>query len=182
MWGGLVEPIASLVPYMVAIGNHEEVHIFETCEPLLTLCQYYNATSFMHRFYMPGYENGGNTNLWYRYAYIPQRRAIANIYAVLTTDSCTGSSSQLKTLTPQALLSTNGLSRYILVSNECVSYVSQDLIAAQKNRANVNWIIFVTHRPMYCSDLDELNQHEVGADIRYIRTVRPPPLPPFFSS
>lgn len=112
----------------------------------------------------------------------PQRRAIANIYAVLTTDSCTGSSSQLKTLTPQALLSTNGLSRYILVSNECVSYVSQDLIAAQKNRANVNWIIFVTHRPMYCSDLDELNQHEVGADIRYIRTVRPPPLPPFFSS
>lgn len=26
MWGELVEPIASQVPYMVAIGNHEEVN------------------------------------------------------------------------------------------------------------------------------------------------------------
>ena len=39
----------------------------------------------------------------------------------------------------------------------------KDLIAANNNRGKVAWIIFVTHRPMYCSDTMEESQHIVGA-------------------
>jgi len=121
VWGGLVEPIASLVPYMVAIGNHEE---------------YYNATSFMHRFRMPGYDNGGNTNLWYSIDH-------GNVHWIFfsTQDTYTPGSPQYQ-------------------------WLQKDLIAANSNRQNVAWIILVTHRPMYCSDLDELDQHQVGAAIQ----------------
>jgi len=121
VWGSLVEPVASVVPYMVAIGNHEE---------------YYNATSFMHRFYMPGYENGGNTNLWYSIDH-------GNVHWIFfsTQDPFTPG-------TPQ------------------YQWLQMDLTAAQKNRENVAWIVLVTHRPMYCSDLEELDQHQVGAPIQ----------------
>jgi len=119
VWSNLVAPVASVVPYMVAIGNHED---------------YYNRTSFMHRFYMPN--NGGNENLWYSIDH-------GNVHWIFfsTQDDYTPG-------TPQ------------------YNWLQQDLIAANKNRENVGWIIFVTHRPMYCSDTDEESQHIPGASIQ----------------
>jgi len=121
VWGDLVEPVASLVPYMVAIGNHEE---------------YYNATSFMHRFYMPGSENGGNNNLWYSIDH-------GNVHWIFFSTQ-----NDFSPCSPQ------------------YQWLEKDLFAAQANRKNVPWIIFVTHRPMYCSDEDELDQHIPGAPIQ----------------
>jgi len=121
LWGKLVEPVAARTPYMVAIGNHEE---------------YYNATSFQHRFNMPGNETGGNGNLWYSFDQ-------GNVHWVFvsTQDNYNVGSPQYQ-------------------------WLAQDLAAAQSNRANVGWIVIVTHRPMYSSDTDEWSEHSVGGAIQ----------------
>jgi hypothetical protein len=41
-------------------------------------------------------------------------------------------------------------------------WLVQDLAAADANRANVPWIILTGHRPMYCTDESELDQHMPG--------------------
>lgn len=52
MWGRQVEPIASIVPYMTNVGNHEA---------------YYNFTVYRNRFRMPGPESGGVDNFWFSF-------------------------------------------------------------------------------------------------------------------
>eukprot|EP01088_Endostelium_zonatum_P019381 TRINITY_DN6658_c0_g1_i2.p1 TRINITY_DN6658_c0_g1~~TRINITY_DN6658_c0_g1_i2.p1 ORF type:complete len:303 (-),score=51.76 TRINITY_DN6658_c0_g1_i2:52-960(-) len=52
VWGNQIEPIASIVPYMFAVGNHEG---------------YYNFTSYRNRFIMPGGNLVANSSatFWY---------------------------------------------------------------------------------------------------------------------
>jgi len=121
VWGNLIAPVASRTPYMVAIGNHEE---------------YYNMTSFQHRFKMPGNESGGNGNLWYSLDH-------GNVHWVFVSTQ-----HDYHRASPQYL------------------WLAGDLAAAQNNRAVTGWIVVVTHRPMYCSDTDELDQHRVGSPIQ----------------
>jgi len=54
VWGNQVNDIAAVVPYMFAVGNHE---------------QYYNFTSYRTRFTMPGAQSGGEGNFWYSIDY-----------------------------------------------------------------------------------------------------------------
>ena len=49
-----MEPLAAVVPYMFAVGNHEK---------------YYNFTSFNTRFLMPGAQSGGVHNFWWSMNY-----------------------------------------------------------------------------------------------------------------
>jgi len=52
VWVQQIEPLASTMPYMVTVGNHEE---------------FFNFTSFNHRFIMPGDSQGGRGNFWYSF-------------------------------------------------------------------------------------------------------------------
>jgi hypothetical protein len=54
VWCDQVEPIAAIVPYMFAVGNHEK---------------YYNYSSFSARFKMPSQQSGGEGNFWYSIDY-----------------------------------------------------------------------------------------------------------------
>lgn len=45
-----MEPVASVAPYLVGVGNHEA---------------WYNFTAFRHRFNMPAERSGGNGNFWW---------------------------------------------------------------------------------------------------------------------
>jgi len=54
MWEDQVQPIASTMPYMFAVGNHE---------------RYFNYTSYNTRFLLPGPQSGGYHNFWYSFDY-----------------------------------------------------------------------------------------------------------------
>lgn len=49
-----IEPLASRIPYMAGVGNHEH---------------YYDYASFQARFRMPSDQSGGNTNFWFSHDY-----------------------------------------------------------------------------------------------------------------
>ncbi len=53
LYGNQIEPLASVVPYMTGVGNHEK---------------YYNYTSFQNRYTMPR-TPGSDTNLWFSFDY-----------------------------------------------------------------------------------------------------------------
>jgi hypothetical protein len=50
-------------------------------------------------------------------------------------------------------------------------WLQSDLAKANNNRKNTPWLILSGHRPMYCSDTDEWNQHSPGA---YFQTIIEP--------
>lgn len=52
LWGAQIEPLASRMPYMTGVGNHES---------------FYNYVAFRHRFRMPGPESGGEGNFWFSF-------------------------------------------------------------------------------------------------------------------
>ena len=52
LFGEQIEPLASRVPYMVGVGNHEA---------------WYNFTAFRHRFVMPSGRSRGEGNFWYSF-------------------------------------------------------------------------------------------------------------------
>jgi len=49
-----IQDMAAYMPYMTGVGNHEH---------------YYNWTSFVSRFEMPGAQSNGNGNFWFSYDY-----------------------------------------------------------------------------------------------------------------
>merc|ERR1712137_900768 len=50
LWGRQVEPLAQVMPYMIAVGNHEK---------------YFNWTSYLSRIDMPTYHNNGELRNFY---------------------------------------------------------------------------------------------------------------------
>lgn len=54
LFGQQIEPLSSHIPYMTAVGNHEQESIF-------------NYTAFSHRFSMKG--NQGEPPFWYSFVY-----------------------------------------------------------------------------------------------------------------
>lgn len=50
-------------------------------------------------------------------------------------------------------------------------WLERDLARARDNRAQTPWIILTAHRPMYSSDVSELNSHWPGAS--FMRTIEP---------
>jgi hypothetical protein len=97
----------------------------------------YNITfaAFTARFAMPAANSGGNQNLWFSYDY----KNVHYISVSTEHDYSEGS--------PQW------------------TWAAADLAAADANRAVTPWIMFVLHRPMYCTDSSEYTDHCPGAPL-----------------
>eukprot|EP00163_Fabomonas_tropica_P001030 TRINITY_DN10778_c0_g2_i2.p1 TRINITY_DN10778_c0_g2~~TRINITY_DN10778_c0_g2_i2.p1 ORF type:complete len:605 (-),score=104.81 TRINITY_DN10778_c0_g2_i2:139-1953(-) len=90
---------------------------------------FFNFTAYDTRFAMPGYKPG-SLNFWYSYDY-----GGVHVLAINTE----GKNDALADISP-------GSPQY--------NFIKQDLIQANANRANVPWIIAMSHRPFYCSNND----------------------------
>jgi len=123
LWGRQVSPLSSTMPYMVSVGNHEK---------------YYNFTSFVNRFHMPGDRTGdlkhlsnlddappSNGNYFYSWDY-------AGIHFVS--------------------MSTERYVADYMPGTDGYRWLEYDLNKANLNRATIPWIVFLGHRPMYTSD------------------------------
>jgi len=130
-----LEPIASIVPYMVMPGNHE----FN-----------FNTTAFTHRFNgMPSNappipaEAGDNVaglqnNWWYSYN-IGTAHFISLNSNVVTDPTVVTNASRYHWQYP------------ISIQRKQYRWLKQDLIAAMANRSQAPWIVVMAHFPMYCS-------------------------------
>eukprot|EP01121_Diplochlamys_sp_Union-15-3_P003024 TRINITY_DN1285_c0_g1_i1.p1 TRINITY_DN1285_c0_g1~~TRINITY_DN1285_c0_g1_i1.p1 ORF type:complete len:505 (+),score=80.78 TRINITY_DN1285_c0_g1_i1:262-1776(+) len=103
--------------------------------------KYYNFTSFNARFLMPGDQCGGEHNFWYSIDY-------GNVHFTFmsTEHDYSPGSVQYK-------------------------WIEQDLAKANSNRQQRPWVILSGHRPMYCSDTVEWDDHRAGA--RFQQLIEP---------
>ena len=130
-WMNLIEPYASLAPYMISIGNHEYDHEVggskdpshaggEGFHPEWGNFVYDSAGECgvppFYRFHMP---DNGNSVFWYRYDY-----GLVHFTVISTEHDFTPGSPMY-------------------------SWIEKDLQSV--NRELTPWLIFVGHRPMYCS-------------------------------
>lgn len=130
-----IEPIATRVPYMIGIGNHDYVHAAHKLDPSGSMgfrpswgnyrddsdgeC----SVPLYYKFHMPdSTEQNRMSPYWYSYDY-----GLAHFIIMSTEHNFTFGSEQ-----------------YLWLQN--------DLQAASLNRQNVPWIIFSGHRPMYESE------------------------------
>jgi len=97
---------------------------------------YYNFSAFTNRFSMPSAQSGGNGNFWYSIDY--------------------------------------GKVHFLFFSSEAdfgpgsvqYKWMEADLIKANLNRKLRPWLVLSAHRPMYCSDSDEWDDHHPGARVQ----------------
>ena len=131
-WMHLIEPLAVRVPYMVAIGNHEQDHMVDTLKDPSSRTKgrgfHPSWGNYLHdsggecgvptwyRFHMP---DNGNRVWWYSFNYGPVH------FTVMSTEN---------DFTP-------GSRQYKWLENDLKSV----------NRHTTPWLILVAHRPMYSS-------------------------------
>ena len=144
-WMHLIEPVATRVPYMIAVGNHEQDHMVNTSkDPSNPHGRGFHPSwgNFGHdsggecgvatsrRFHMP---DNGNGVWWYSFNYGPVH------FTVMSTEhDFTPGSHQYK-------------------------WLEQDLQSVDRN--STPWLILVGHRPMY-SSLKIYLDHIVSVHIR----------------
>lgn len=128
-----VQDWASMLPYMVAPGNHEvECHDPACLASKEKREKLSNFTAYNNRFHMPSQESGGVLNMWYSFNY-------ANAHFI-TIDTETGY--------PGAAEET----RYVLPCGgfgDQLTWLEADLKAANENRANRPWVFVQGHHPLY---------------------------------
>jgi hypothetical protein len=120
--------------YMVLVGNHEAECHSPTC--LLSDSkkdQLGNYSAFNSRFRMPSPESGGVLNMWYSYEYA-------------TVHFTTISSETDYTNAPSNVYLTK---RVYGNFGDQLTWLEEDLKAADANRGSVPWLIVGMHRPMY---------------------------------
>lgn len=110
LWGEQVAPLSNHIPYMTSVGNHEK---------------YYNFTSFIHRFHMPGEQSGGLGNFYFSFDY-------GGIHFTS--------------------MSTEDYENSYAPGSPQYAWIQQDLAKANNNRKQTPWIVVLGHRPMYSSD------------------------------
>jgi len=121
LWGKQVSPLGAYIPYMVSVGNHEK---------------YYNYTSFINRFHMPGDRPGdirtdpkappSNANFFYSFDY-------EGIHFV-------------------SMCTERDIADYV-PGTPGHTWLEYDLKLANERRSITPWIILLGHRPMYSSDV-----------------------------
>jgi len=125
-WFAAMQYVMPSTPYMVAPGNHEH----SSGAPVLPDSENFNA--FNYRFRMPSKESGApkGVNMWYSFDY----NGVHWISMSTETDydGCEFNST----------------------FGEQIAWLQTDLAAANKNRANVPWIIVTGHKPMYSNNND----------------------------
>jgi len=119
------------VPFMTTAGNHE---------------QFENATSYLNRFRMPGPESGGKDA-----EYVP----LAPLAMQCLTWLIRYFSYNVGPVHMIAF-TTDGPSSHDAGSDQ-YNWLVQDLAAV--NRSLTPWVVFTTHRPMYCSSKMEYDEH-----------------------
>jgi hypothetical protein len=130
-----LEPIASVVPYLVSPGNHE----FN-----------FNTTAFTHRFNgMPsnappipmeaGTNVGGKKNNWWYSYNIGNVHFISLNSNVVTDPTVVTNTSRYKWQYP------------VSIQEKQYKWLKKDLQRAVTNRSQAPWIIVHAHFPMYCS-------------------------------
>ena len=122
----MIEPIATQVPYMTCVGNHEIGD---------------NFTHYRHRFMMPRSQINSGFDMWYSFN-------IGKMHIISWSTEVVFARPQ--DMQPQ------------------YDWIEQDLIAANKNRAERPWIIAIAHRPIYCSNADDdcIVKGSAGAQIQ----------------
>lgn len=146
-----IEPWASHLPYMVAVGNHEaDCHspncIFskEKREKLS------NFTAYNARFRMPSQESGGKLNMHYSFDY-----GNAHFISIDTETGYEGAAEE---------------DRYVFPCGgfgDQLTWLENDLIEANKNRAERPWIFAQGHHPMYQGDSVNKNFQAAMEDLFY---------------
>jgi len=140
-WFNMMSPILPSIPYMVMPGNHEH----QSGAPFLPYSQYF--VDFNYRFKMPLAGPLSNTknsyynhthNMWWSFDH-------QNVHIIA-----------LSTETDYAN------SPYDPEFGDQLEWLKADLIAANKNRHNVPWIIAMGHRPLYTSAKDNYFQKTQG--------------------
>jgi predicted phosphodiesterase len=116
-----VEPVASAVPYMTAIGNHEADYPMSTSYWQVQDSGGECGISYDRRFPMIRPEVQFPDRLWYSFDL-----GYAHYLIIDTEHNFTTGSPQFQ-------------------------FIEQDLIRANQNRKNVPWIIVLGHRPQYIS-------------------------------
>lgn len=117
---GMVEPLVSRVPLMTTVGNHEK---------------YYNFTSFLHRFSMPGAGGAADRNFWFSYAL---QGGAVHVTSMSTEHNYTAGSAQH-------------------------GWLAADM-ASDAARA-ATWRVLSAHRPFLCSDSAEWSSHRPGSPL-----------------
>jgi len=98
--------------------------------------RFFNWTAYNSRYHMPGdqqKDRGGNNNYWYSFDY-----GLVHFTMMSTEHEYLPNTPQYK-------------------------WLENDLKQANANRAKTPFLILTGHRPMYCSDDGEYNQHKPGA-------------------
>ncbi|XP_063624901.1 acid phosphatase type 7-like [Cydia splendana] len=110
-----IEPIATMVPYMTCVGNHEEA---------------YNFSNYRERFSMPG----GTESMFYSFDLGPVH------FVAISTEYYYYIKYGVKMIYEQ------------------YQWLEKDLAMAshRENRTVRPWIVLMGHRPMYCSNADDL--------------------------
>lgn len=132
-----IEPWASKLPYMVLPGNHEADCHDASCllEPLDRGLKLSNFTAFNARFRMPSVESRGVLNMFYSFNY-----ANVHFISIDTETGFPGAPSE---------------HRYVFACGgfgDQLAWLENDLIEANKNRAERPWVFVSGHRPMYYGD------------------------------
>ncbi|KAF0991563.1 hypothetical protein HZS_6333 [Henneguya salminicola] len=129
-FGLMIQPVASRVPYMMTIGNHEHNHVEghendpskdgDNFRPVPSTYERDSggecSVPMFYRYLMP---NNGNSVFWYSYNY-----GMAHIISISSENNFTENSRQYK-------------------------WLEKDLEGV--NRKTTPWVIVVIHRPMYIS-------------------------------
>ena len=146
----MIEPFASSKYYMTAPGNHEaDCHDANCMLSKEKREKLSNFTAYNSRFLMPSTQSNAH-NMHYSFNY-------GNIHFI-SIDTETGY--------PGAPLET----RYILPCGgfaEQMDWLEQDLIQANKNRAEFPWIFVAGHRPIYFGDAVNLEVQTAFEDLFY---------------
>lgn len=97
---------------------------------------FYQAAAFQTRFQMPYKHSKGLGNFWYSYDI-----GLVHIISASSEHEYDEKSEQIK-------------------------WLIEDLKVANRNRNKIPWIVFTIHRPIYCSDANEYNNHRPGCKIQ----------------
>ena len=129
-----IEPFASKVPYMVAVGNHEaDCHSPACIASKERREKLSNFTAYNTRFRMPSAEsNSGALNMHYSFNYGP-----IHFISIDTETGYPGAAEETRYVYP-----CGGF-------EEQLSWLEQDLIKANEERDQRPWIFAQGHHPMY---------------------------------
>jgi len=138
MWQQWMMPLTSVVPYMVLPGNHEAA-----CQEFLTymVCPSYqtNFTTYQNRFRMPSQESGAGDvgNMWSSFDYGMVH------FVMIDTETDFPNAPE----GPNTTLASGPFGGGVNPAQ--LTWLQNDLQAANENRSSIPWIVVLGHRPAY---------------------------------